>query len=122
MRLLKLGLSLLALASVSLVAAPDQAPASPSFDSRPIAVKTPAPDYPVSLREEGVEGDVTVSFVIEKDGTVQSAKAIRSPDPRLSEIAESTVLKWTFRPGLKAGEPVAVKAQQTLTFSLEKKK
>lgn len=78
-----------------------------------------APVYPPSAHEEGVTGTVTVEFVISPTGTVISAHAISSPDPRLSEAAVAAVLQWRFAPELKAGRPVESRMQQAVTFGLQ---
>ncbi|MBS0630560.1 MAG: energy transducer TonB [Verrucomicrobia bacterium] len=76
------------------------------------------PVYPPAAREEGVTGTVTVEFVISATGTVSSARAIASPDARLSEAAVSAVLQWRFAPALKAGRPVESRMRQTIAFGL----
>lgn len=76
------------------------------------------PTYPPSAREEGVTGAVTVDFVISATGAVTSARAVSSPDARLSEAAVAAVLQWRFAPALKAGRPVETRMRQTIAFGL----
>ncbi len=85
-------------------------------DARPTPIKLYKPDYPDKLKKEGVQGVVVVDFIVGTDGKVVSAKAVESPDPRLSELAEKAILKGKFNPGLKEGVPVAVKIRQAITF------
>lgn len=53
--------------------------------------------YPSVCKEQGVQGRVLVSFVINKDGSVVDVETVRSPDPNLSKEAERVVKmmpKW----------------------------
>lgn len=112
---------LLALVLVPLSLALSAAPDSPPADEKPVAIKQAAPEYPRDLRKKRVQGTVLVEFVIGSDGTVKSARAVESPDPRLSKLAEAAVLKWKFIPGKKAGVAVNTLARQTLTFGFQEK-
>ena len=76
--------------------------------------------YPADCAEEGVQGRVTLSFIVDKDGSVVEAKAMRSPDDRLTaeaiRIIES-MPKW--KPGRQGGEVVRVKYVMPVTFRLQ---
>ena len=53
--------------------------------------------YPEECKAKGIQGRVTLSFVIEVDGSVTGVKAVRSPDDRLSQEAIrvlSAMPKW----------------------------
>ena len=41
--------------------------------------------YPESCRSDSIQGRVLVSFIVERDGSLDSIKVVRSPDPALSE-------------------------------------
>ena len=73
--------------------------------------------YPVTAQENGVQGRVTVSFVVETDGSITDVKVARSVDPFLDREAMRIVKampKWT--PGKKDGKPVRVKYTVPMVF------
>lgn len=76
--------------------------------------------YPVTAQENGVQGRVTVSFVVETDGSITDVKVARSVDPFLDREAMRIVKampKWT--PGKKDGKPVRVKYTVPVVFRLQ---
>ena len=76
--------------------------------------------YPKEARENGIDGKVIVSFVINKEGKVTDVKIIRSVDPLLDNEVLRVVKsspKWT--PGKQKGEPVKVQFVLPVTFSLD---
>jgi protein TonB len=76
--------------------------------------------YPVIAQENGIQGRVIVSFVIERDGSVADAVVVRGIDPSLDKEALRVVKsmpKWT--PGKQRGKPVRVKYTLPVTFRLQ---
>ncbi|MEG1905769.1 MAG: energy transducer TonB, partial [Bacteroidales bacterium] len=76
--------------------------------------------YPVIAQENGIQGRVIVSFVIERDGSVADAVVVRGVDPSLDKEALRVVKsmpKWT--PGKQRGKPVRVKYTLPVTFRLQ---
>lgn len=76
--------------------------------------------YPAECAEEGVQGRVTISFVVDKDGSVVEAEAMKSPDERLTAEAirlVESMPKW--KPGRQDGEAVRVKYVLPVTFRLQ---
>ena len=66
--------------------------------------------YPQIAQENGISGRVTLSFVIEKDGSLTNIEVMQSPDRSLSEEAIrvlKTSPKW--EPGKQRNQPVRVK-------------
>lgn len=73
--------------------------------------------YPVTAQENGVQGRVIISFVVETDGSITDVKVARSVDPSLDREAMRVVKampKWT--PGKKDGKPVRVKYTVPMAF------
>ena len=73
--------------------------------------------YPSECAEKGIEGRVTLSFIVEKDGSITNIEELRSPDPRLTAEAKrvlSLMPNWT--PGKQDGEAVRVKYMIPVTF------
>jgi TonB family protein len=75
------------------------------------------PVYPPAAKQAGIEGMVTLDVLVGKDGTVREIELI-SGEPRLADAAKEAVSNWLFRPTLLNGEPVEVKTQVDINFSL----
>ena len=76
--------------------------------------------YPAFAAENGIQGRVTLSFVVEKDGSVTDIQEMRSPSEDLTKEAKrvvSAMPKW--KPGKQRGKPVRVKYVLPVTFRLQ---
>ena len=76
--------------------------------------------YPVRCFEDSIQGRVTLSFVIEKDGSVTEITKLRSPNEDLTKEAirvVSAMPKWI--PGKQRGEAVRVRYVLPVTFRLK---
>lgn len=76
-------------------------------------------EYPEEAQKAGIQGTVTVSFVVSKEGKVTSVEVLSSPDKLLSDSAVKVVAsspKWT--PGVQSGDPHAVKMTIPVQFIL----
>ncbi|MCI6618356.1 MAG: TonB family protein [Prevotella sp.] len=76
--------------------------------------------YPVVAQENGVQGRVVVSFVVEKDGSITDVRVVRSVDPSLDREASrvvSSMPKWI--PGKQNGSAVRVKYNVPVSFRLQ---
>lgn len=76
--------------------------------------------YPVIAQENGVQGRVVCSFVVNRDGSIVDAEVLRGVDPSLDQEALrviSTMPKW--KPGMQRGKPVRVKYTVPVTFRLQ---
>lgn len=83
-------------------------------------VKIP-PIYPMLATRRGIEGYVTVSFLVNKKGLVQQIRILDSrPEHIFDKSVTTCVSQWKFRPGTLEGIPVATLAQTTIRFKLEK--
>lgn len=79
--------------------------------------------YPKEALEEGIQGTVQVSFIIEKDGKVTGARVVKGVHESLDAEALKVVAaspKW--RPGRVDGEKVRTSLTIPVEFKLEKKK
>lgn len=75
--------------------------------------------YPVEAEENGIQGRVVTSFVIETDGSVTDVKVTKSIHPALDKEAIRVVKsmpKWN--PGMQNGKPVRTKFFMPVTFGL----
>lgn len=80
--------------------------------------------YPALARENGIQGTVTVSFVVEKDGSISGIEAVRGVPAGCTEEALRAVQAITeegvaFRPGMQGGRPVRVRYNLPVKFRLE---
>ena len=76
--------------------------------------------YPVVAQENGVQGRVVVSFVVERDGSITDMQVARSVDPSLDREAQRVVRnmpRWI--PGKQNGQAVRVKYNVPVAFRLQ---
>ena len=76
--------------------------------------------YPVVAQENGVQGKVIISFVVERDGSISDVRVARSVDPSLDREAQRVVKsmpRWT--PGKQNGQTVRVKYTVPVVFRLQ---
>ena len=76
--------------------------------------------YPVVAEENGVQGRVIVTFVVERDGSITDVKVVKSVDPSLDKEAvrvTKSMPKWI--PGKQNGSAVRVKYTLPVTFRLQ---
>jgi TonB family protein len=75
------------------------------------------PAYPITAKENRIEGKVILDAVIGTDGTVKEL-SIREGHPLLAEAAAQTVRQWRYRPTTVNGRPVEVQTDIEVTFAL----
>ena len=75
-------------------------------------------NYPEFARRAGVEGTVTIQFVVDERGNVVDPVVVRSPNDLLSDAALDAVRKVKFTPGQQRGRPVKVRFAVPVTFRL----
>ena len=73
--------------------------------------------YPVFAQTNFIEGEVTVRFIVTKDGTAIYKGLSRGAHPSLDNAAIKAVTNTTFEPAIKDGEKV--NAERTFTASFE---
>lgn len=76
--------------------------------------------YPVIAQENGIQGRVVTSFVVDKEGNIKQVKVERGVDPALDAEALRVVKampKWI--PGKQKGEVVAVRYILPVQFKLQ---
>lgn len=134
-----LAASLVALASLSLLAALPRVtdassapgasvraePASPILVgpdvTPPVLVEKLSPDYPEAAREARAQGKVVLQAVIDTAGNVESLEVLRGvPEaPSLAEAAKEAVRRWRYEPARLAGRPVSVYFTVVVSFALD---
>jgi TonB family protein len=80
-------------------------------------IKTPAkiqtPVKPVIPPELGtIQGEVVISFVVNKNGVIRDTRVERSSNPSLTEPCLNALAQWKFSPAIgKNGQPVNSRLQ-----------
>ena len=76
--------------------------------------------YPVIAQENGIQGRVVCSFVVNRDGSIVDIQVMRGVDPSLDKEAIrviSEMQKW--KPGEQRGKPVRVRFILPVQFRLQ---
>jgi TonB family protein len=82
--------------------------------------RTP-PKYPEDAKQARIEGDVLLTAIIAKDGSVQQLD-VKSGHPLLASAAIEAVMQWKYQPTLLNGQPVEVVTSIHINFVLDKSK
>ena len=75
--------------------------------------------YPEKAKDDGIQGRVFISFVVEKDGSVSNVKVVRGIGGGCDEEAARVIAgmpKW--QPGMQKGKPVRVNYMMPVFFKL----
>jgi periplasmic protein TonB len=79
-----------------------------------------APQYPPRAAERGLEGYVTLEFIVTRQGTVRDPVVIESSSSMFDRAALDAVQRFRYRPRVIDGEPVEVPGVRfRITFELE---
>lgn len=85
----------------------------------PQVLQQPTPAYTQEAREARIEGIVTVSAVIQKNGSVSQIKVMKGLGYGLDESVVQTIAKkWKFKPGTLNEQPVSVSVVMEVSFRL----
>ncbi|MDL2255834.1 energy transducer TonB [Parabacteroides sp. OttesenSCG-928-K15] len=98
----------------------EKAPMFPGGEAALLKFVTGAIKYPIIAQENGIQGRVVVTFVVNRDGSVVDAEIVRGQDPSLDKEALrviGTMPKWS--PGEQRGKPVRVKYTMPIHFRLQ---
>ena len=88
------------------------------LDQQPVARFQARPQYPFEMRRAGIAGEVLVDFIVDSNGDVRNAYAVRSSQREFEAAAVQAVSKWKFRPGKKGGRSVNTHMQVPIVFTL----
>ena len=75
--------------------------------------------YPEMARRAGIEGRVTVQFIVNEAGQVENPRVIRGIGGGCDEAALEAVKKAKFTPGMQRGRPVRVQFSLPVIFRLQ---
>ena len=77
------------------------------------------PIYPQQAQRSGVQGSVTLSTLIGRDGRVQRVTVI-SGHPLLAGAATDAVKQWVYKPYIQHGEALEVQTTVVVNFTLRR--
>jgi protein TonB len=75
--------------------------------------------YPDIARKAGIEGRVTVQFIVDERGGISDLKVVRGIGGGCDEEALRAVQKAKFKPGMQRGRPVKVRYSLPIVFKLQ---
>lgn len=76
--------------------------------------------YPVDAQENGIQGRVTATFVVNRDGSIVDTNILRGVYPSLDREALRVIKAMPpWEPGMQRGKPVRVKYTIPITFRLK---
>lgn len=76
--------------------------------------------YPAIAQENGIQGKVTIGFVVERDGSVSNVTVLQGIDPNLDKEAVAVIKRMPkWKPGMQTGKPVRCRYQVPVRFRLQ---
>lgn len=87
----------------------------------PSVVKQVNPDYTRDGMQQGIQGSVILSSVVQADGSVGEITVVKSLDEPsgLDQAAVDAMKQWQFKAGTKDGQAVAVRIECEMKFALK---
>mgnify|MGYP006094387987 FL=1 len=105
----------------ALKAMPRSKPSKPNIDINVVPTYRIQPIYPLRALRSGIQGMVTVEFIIAIDGSVKNPVIIKSKPPKIFDSAVlKAISKWKYNPDMIDGKPVEKKAHQDVKFKLKR--
>lgn len=97
---------------------PDEVDNPAAYDPR-----SAAPAYPDSLQSAGIEGSVTVQFVVDTSGRAAASTfvVVGATHPRFAQAVQDALPRMLFRPAELTGVKIQQLVQQTFSFRLPAK-
>jgi TonB family protein len=88
--------------------------------TEPKLIREVKPQYTADAMRAKVQGEVELEAVVNPDGSVDRIRVTRSLDRTfgLDQKAIEAVRQWRFMPGMRQGQPVAVRVSVVLDFTL----
>ena len=87
-------------------------------DEAPVMLNEAILDYPSAARAQGIEGDVFVECIVNRDGDTDDIRVVRGPE-ELRESAVSATRRTRFTPARYDGHPVSARIVRRVRFRLD---
>ena len=98
----------------------EQMPQFPGGDAALMQYLSSHIKYPVVAEENGIQGRVVCTFVVERNGSITDVRVVKSVDPSLDKEAVRVIKSMpNWIPGKQNGSPVRVKYTVPVTFRLQ---
>lgn len=88
------------------------------LDNVPRATFQARPNYPFTLRQQSISGEVVVDFLVDEQGRVSDVRVVRSSQSEFEQPTVAAVQKWRFEPGKRQGRPVRFRMSQAVSFAV----
>lgn len=76
--------------------------------------------YPARALQQGIEGKVVLSFIVDKDGSVSQVRVKESAGPELDAEAKRLFSLLLWEPAISFGYPVASENEFPINFNIKK--
>jgi TonB family protein len=86
--------------------------------SQPSVLFKVDPEYSEEARKAKYSGTVMLAVIVDAEGHARDIHVVKSLGMGLDEKAIEAVEKWKFKPGIKSGQPVNVRATIEVNFRL----
>lgn len=86
----------------------------------PLKLKDVRPLYPLTLKNSGVEGAVSIEGVVSTNGSLQQLRIIKSDHPDLERPALDAVAEWQFVPTTLNGRLVETRISVLVNFKVQR--
>ena len=91
------------------------------YDTPPQIVRRVDPVYPAEAKAAGKEGSVLLSVRVTEKGRITAVRVLESPGEELGfdKAGFEAIRKYTFKPAMKDGKPVAAWITERIEFHLD---
>ena len=91
----------------------------PMMEAIPIYDKNPPPEYPLIARRRGLQGNVVLEVMVDRNGSVTDLKVFKSSGYKvLDRAAEKSVRQWIFKPAIRGNEKIEIWVRVPICFQL----
>ncbi len=98
----------------------DQMPQYPGGETKLAEFLSDKMEYPVQARQEGIQGRITCSFIVAKDGSISNIEVVDGVNSALNDEAVRMLsLMPNWIPGMNNGENVNVKCLLPIDFKID---
>lgn len=83
----------------------------------PVVKRQVRPQYPEDMRQAGIGGEVTVEYVVDREGKVVKAWTVSSTRREFEAAAMGAVSQWEYSAGMRGGRKVNTKVREVFVFN-----
>ena len=88
--------------------------------TNPVPIHSASPKYPPAAMQAKLQGDVALDVIVLADGSIGKVRVTSSLDRHFGLDREAVIAarQWKFKPGMKGGQAVNVRATIEVNFRL----